>query len=112
LKIAGSSFGFTHSVSTIAKLKELFKKENHPKYGTTVSLALFPPGGEQEETKEAIKQSIKQFYLNNTHPSKGKTGKLSPQYGIGGSLVFCYNKNSNELIFPSINAARQHFKVR
>lgn len=102
LKVAGSSFGFTHSISTIAKLKELFKKENHPKFGTTTST----------ETKESIRQGIKDFYLNNIHPYKGKTGKLSPQYGIGGSLVFCYNKNNEELIFPSINAVRQHFKVR
>lgn len=102
LKIAGSSFGFTHSISTIIKLKELFRKENHPKYGTTPS----------PETIEAIKQGIKEFYLNNSHPYKGKTGKLSPQYGIGGSLVFCYNREHKELIFPSINASRQHFKVR
>ena len=39
-------------------------------------------------------------------------GILSPQYGIGGELVFCYSKTGKELIFPSINAARQHFKVR
>ena len=39
-------------------------------------------------------------------------GKFSPQYGIGGKLVFCYNKTDKELIFPSINAAKQHFKVR
>jgi group I intron endonuclease len=102
LKVAGSSFGFTHSISTIAKLKELFNKENHPKFGTTTS----------SETKESIRQGIKAFYLNNIHPYKGKTGKLSPQYGIGGSLVFCYNKDNEELMFPSINAARQHFKVR
>jgi hypothetical protein len=27
-------------------------------------------------------------------------------------LVFCYNKTGKEIIFPSINAAKQHFKVR
>ena len=102
LKISGSSFAFTHSINTIVKLKEQFKKENHPKYGSTISL----------ETKEAIKQGIKKFYFYNIHPYKGKTGKLSPQYDIGGSLVFCYNKENKELMFPSINAARQHFKVR
>lgn len=102
LKVAGSSFGFTHKISTIAKLKELFKKDNHPKFGTTTS----------SETKESIKREIKNFYLNNAHPYKGKKGVLSPQYGIGGSLVFCYTKDSKELMFPSINAARQHFKVR
>lgn len=102
LKVAGSSFGFTHKISTIAKLKELFKKNDHPKFGTTTSC----------ETKESIRQGIKNFYFNNTHPYKGKTGKLSPQYGIGGSLVFSYTKDNKELMFPSINAARQHFKVR
>lgn len=102
LKIAGSSFGFTHKISTILKLKERFKKENHPKYGSTLST----------DTKEAIRQGIKKFYLNNSHPYKGKTGKLSPQYGIGGTLVFCYNKHNKELMFLSINAARQFFKVR
>ncbi|TVY18657.1 hypothetical protein LARI1_G003921 [Lachnellula arida] len=93
LKIAGSSSGFRHSIETINKLKELFKKESHPKYGTVTSL----------ETKNAIAQSIKEFYLNR---------KFSPQYGIGGKSVFCYNKLGEELIFPSINGARQHFKVR
>jgi group I intron endonuclease len=102
LKVAGSSFGFTHKISTIAKLKELFKKSAHPKFGTTTSL----------ETKESIRQGIKNFYLNNIHPYKGEKGILSPQYGIGGSLVFCYTKCNKELMFPSINAARQHFKVR
>lgn len=102
LKIAGSSFGFSHSIETIIKLKQRFKKELYPKYGNTTS----------PETVEAIKQGIKKFYLNNTHPYKGKTGKLSPQHGIGGSFVFCYSIQDQELIFPSINAARQHFKVR
>lgn len=102
LKIAGSSSGFRHSIETINKLKKLFTKENHPKYGSVTS----------PETKKAISDSIKKFYLTNNHPSKGLKGKLSPQYGIGGDFVFCYNKKGEELIFPSINAARQHFKVR
>lgn len=102
MKIAGSSYGFTHSIHTIIKLKNRFKRELHPKHRSTRS----------PETVEAIKKGIKEFYLNNSHPYKGKTGKLSPQYGIGGSLVFCYNKENTELIFPSINATRQHFKVR
>ena len=102
LKVAGSSFGFTHSISTIIKLKELFRKENHPKFGSTTS----------QETKKAISEGVKEFYLSNHHPSKALKGKLSPQYGIGGAVVFCYSENNEELIFPSINAARQHFKVR
>ena len=102
LKVAGSSFGFRHSIDTIKKLKELFKKENHPKYGTVSS----------PETRKAIDQGIKEFYLTHSHSSKGLKGKLSQQYGIGGKSVFCYNQNGEELIFPSINGARQHFKVR
>ncbi len=102
LKVAGNSSGFRHSIDTIKKLKELFKKENHPKYGTVSS----------PETKKAIAQGIKEFYLTHSHPSKGLKGKLSQQYGIGGKSVFCYNQNGEELIFPSINGARQHFKVR
>jgi len=102
LKVAGSSFGFRHSIDTIRKLKELFKKESHPKYGTVSS----------PETRKAIAQAIKQFYLTHSDPSKGLKGKLSLQYGIGGKSVFCYNRNGGELIFPSINGARQHFRVR
>jgi len=102
LKIAGSSSGFRHSIETIKKLKELFKKESHPKYGTVSS----------PETRNAIAQGIKEFYLTHSHPSKGLKGKFSRQYGIGGKSVFCYDKNGKELIFPSVNGARQHFKVR
>jgi group I intron endonuclease len=107
LKIARSSLGLKHSMDTILKLKERFRKENHPKYGSKHSI----------ETKEAISLGIKEFYINNPHKYKGKKGKLSPQYGIGGNFVFCYNienkceVKARELIFPSINAARQYFEV-
>lgn len=102
LKIAGTSYGFRHKIETIVKLKELFKKENHPNFGKVSS----------SETRKSISEGIKKFYLNNSHSSKGLKGKLSPQYGIGGKFVFCYNKMGEELIFPSINGAKQHFKVR
>jgi hypothetical protein len=102
LSVAGNSFGFKHNFETINKLKEKLSKENHPKFGYETS----------SETKKAISEGIKNFYLTNSHSSKGLKGKLSAQYGIGGFFVFCYNKNSEELIFPSINAAKQHFKVR
>jgi hypothetical protein len=102
LKIAGSSSGFRHTIDTINKLKELLKKESHPKFGSVTS----------PETKKAISDGIKKFYLTHSHPTKGLKGKLSPQYGIGGDMVFCYNQNGEELIFPSINATRQHFQVR
>nr|YP_010564227.1 hypothetical protein OYW92_mgp13 [Epichloe bromicola]UYX62211.1 hypothetical protein [Epichloe bromicola] len=102
LTIAGNSSGYKHNIETINKLKEMFKKENHPKFGSTTSV----------ETREAISESIKIFYSNNSHPSKGLKGKLSPQYGIGGKFVFCYSETGKELIFPSINATKNHFKVR
>lgn len=102
LNIVGSSYGFKHKIETINKLKELFKKENNPNFWKVSS----------PETKKAISEGIKNFYINNTHPSKGLKGKLSPQYGIGGHSVFCYNKKGEELIFPSINSTRQYFKVR
>jgi len=102
LKIPGSSSGFRHSIDTINKLKQLFKKENHPKFGSKNSA----------ETNLAISKGIKEFYRNHEHYAKGKKGILSPQYGIGGQFVFCYNKTGKELIFPSINSAKQHYKVR
>ena len=102
LTVAGNSAGFKYSVETINKLKKILSGENHPNFGNITSF----------ETKRAISEAIKNFYLTNNHPSKGLKGILSPQYGIGGELVFCYSKTGKELIFPSINAARQHFKVR
>lgn len=102
LTVAGNSSGYKHSIETINKLKEKLSKENHPKFGSTVSV----------ETKQAISEGIKLYYSNNSHSRKGLKGILSPQYGIGGNLVFCYSKTGEELIFPSINAAKQHFKVR
>jgi len=107
LTVAGSSdyVGFKHSAETIANLKKMLSKENHPKFGYTTS----------SETKKAISEGIRNFYLTNSNPGfarKGLKGKLSAQYGIGGNFVFCYNKTNEELIFPSINAAKQHFKVR
>ena len=83
-------------------VKELFKKENHPKYGSVSSL----------ETRQALSDGIKEFYRTHTNPYKGVKGIHSPQYGIHGQFVFCYNKTGKELIFPSINGAKQYFKVR
>ena len=102
LKIAGNSSGFKHSEETIIKLKKTLSKENHPKFGYTTSA----------ETKKAISDANKEFYLTHSHPSKGLKGILSKQHGIGGKAVFCYNKTNKELVFPSLNAARQYFKIR
>lgn len=101
LKVAGNSLGLKHSEETIIKLKML-SKEKHPKFGYVTS----------PETKKAISDGNKEFYRTHNHPSKGLKGILSKQYGIGGQTVFCYNKADQELVFPSLNAARQHFKVR
>ena len=60
----------------------------------------------------AISQSLKKYYKLNSNKYKGLNGKLSPQYGIGGSAVYCFNKKDENLVFPSVNAARKHFKVR
>jgi hypothetical protein len=98
--LPGNSLGFEHSIETITKLKEMLRKENHPGYKTS------------SETKKAISEGIKNFYAKHGNPRKGLKGKLSAQYGIGGDFVFCYNRANEELVFPSINAARQHFKVR
>lgn len=102
LTVAGNSSGYKHSIETINKLREKLRKENHPKFGSTTSV----------ETKQAISEGIKLYYSINNHPRKGLKGNLSPQYGIGGKFVFCYSKTGEELIFPSINAAKQHFRVR
>ncbi|MDB5422513.1 MAG: endonuclease [Brevundimonas sp.] len=80
----------------------MLKDVNHPKYGSVSSA----------ETREAISKGVKEFYRTHTHKSKGLKGVFSPQYGIGGKFVFCYNEKGKELIFPSINGAKQHFKVR
>ena len=107
LTTAGSSSGFKHSIETINKLKEKLSKQNHPKFGSTTS----------DETKKSFIEGIRLFYATNSHTSKGLKGKLFLQYGIGGKFVFCYNESwprrgMEELVFPSINAAKQHFKVR
>jgi hypothetical protein len=100
--MGGSLSGFRHNIETINKLKEFFNKENHPKFDSVTP----------SETKKAIGDSIKKFYLTHTHLYKRLKVKLSPRYGIGGNFVFCYNQKGEELIFPSINATRQFFKIR
>lgn len=110
LKDARSSIGFNHSIETISRLKLMFSKEKHPKYGTTKRSAT-------TETRQAISNSLKEgapLYKTNSNPQlyRGLKGPLSPQYGIGGKSVFFYSESGKELIFPSINAAKQHFKCR
>lgn len=102
LSVAGNYSGYKHKIETINKLKELLSKENHPNLWKKTPI----------EVRKAISESIKKYYLENNHPVKGLKGELAPQYGIGGKFVFCYSKSGEELIFPSINGARQYFKVR
>jgi group I intron endonuclease len=102
LKIIGSYYGFRHSIDTINKLKDFFRKENHTKYGSKTSI----------ETRRAISKGIKEFYFYNTQPYKGLKGIISPHFGIRGFVFFFYNNNGNELNFPSINGAKNYFKVR
>jgi group I intron endonuclease len=102
LKIAGSSHGFKHKPETILKLQIKHSGKNHPRFGTNYS----------QEQRDLTSLNIKEFYKTHTHPTKGKKGALSPQYRIGGKSVHCYDSQNNYNYFPSINGARQHFKVR
>mgnify|MGYP003556127301 FL=1 len=43
---------------------------------------------------------------------KNKKGVLAPQYGINGIKIIMISELGERLEFPSINAARLHFKVR
>ena len=102
LKLAGSSQGFKHSPETIAKLKKMHAGKLHPRYGKKVS----------EEQKNLTSIALKNFFLEHIHHNKGKKGTLAPQFGIGGKILIMKNENGEVLTFPSINAARQHFRVR
>lgn len=107
LKSTNSSIGFKHTQETISKLQDMHKGNKHPRFGKIVS----------REQKELVSQKVKKFYENVAHPNKGKKGINAPQYGIGGSTVYCFKFSDNsdfsdKLIFPSINGARVYFKCR
>ncbi|KAF9818428.1 hypothetical protein IEO21_02777 [Rhodonia placenta] len=102
LKIAGSSQGFKHSPDTIAKLKKSAAGKLHPRFGSKAS----------EEQKLLTSLALKKYYKDHDHHSKGKKGKLSSQYGIGGTNIIMTNEFSETISFPSINSARFHFRVR
>ena len=102
LKIAGSSQGFKHSPETIAKLKKLHSGKLHPRFNTKAS----------EQQKILTSLALKKYLLEHGHHNKGKKGVLAPQYGIGGTKIIMKSENGEVLSFPSINAARQHFRVR
>ena len=102
LKLAGSSQGFKHSPYTIEKLKKIHSGKLHPRYGSNVS----------EEQKILTSLALKKYYEEHDHHSKGKRGKLSYQYGIGGIKINMINEFGDTISFPSINSARLHFRVR
>jgi group I intron endonuclease len=102
LKIAGSSQGFKHSPETIAKLKVMHAGKLHPRFNTNVL----------EQQKILTSLALKEHFLKHGHHNKGKKGVLAPQFGIGGTKIIMKSENGDILSFPSINAARQHFRVR
>jgi group I intron endonuclease len=102
LKLAGSSLGFKHSPETIAKLKLMHSGILHPRINKEVT----------EEQKKLTSLALKKYYRENEHHNKNKKGVLSPQFGIGGTKLIMTSENGDIIKFPSINAARQHFRIR
>lgn len=76
--------------------------ELHPRFGTKAD----------EEQKLLTSLALKKYYQEHVHHSKGKKGKLSTQYGIGGTKLIITNELGETISFPSINSARLHFRVR
>lgn len=74
----------------------------HPRFNRKVS--------EQQNLLTSL--ALQKYILEQGHHNKGKKGKLAPQYGIGGTKIIMKNENGEVLNFPSINATRQHFRVR
>lgn len=99
LKLAGSSQGFKHSPYTIAQLKKSQAGKLHPRFGSKAS----------EEQKLLTSLALKKYYKDHDPHSKGK---LSSQYGIGGTKIIMTNELNETISFPSINCARLHFRVR
>jgi cytochrome c oxidase subunit 1 len=102
LKLAGSSQGFKHSPETIAKLKKAHSGKLHPRFGSKAS----------DQQKLLTSLALKKYYDEHSHNSKGNKGKLSSQYGIGGTKIIMTNELNESVSFPSINSARLHFRVR
>jgi group I intron endonuclease len=102
LKLAGSSQGFKHSPDTIAKLKKMHAGKLHPRFGSKAS----------NDQKLLTSLALKKYYKEHVHHSKGKKGKLSYQYGIGGTKIIMNNDFGDTHSFSSINSARLYFRVR
>ena len=102
LKLAGSSQGFKHSPETIAYLKKIHTGKLHPRFGSKVS----------DQQKLLTSLQLRKYYETKDHHSKGKKGKLSSQYGKGGTKIIMISEFDESISFPSINSARLHFRVR
>lgn len=102
LKVAGLSQDFKHSPETIANLKKTHAGKLHPRFKKMVS----------NDQKRLTSLSLKKFYETHEHHAKGNKGKLSYQYGRGGTEIIMTNESNEVISFPSINSARIHFKVR
>lgn len=105
LKLAGSSQGFKHSPeSTLPPLvrKKIQAGKLHPRFGSKIS----------DQQKLLTSLQLKKYYKEQDHHSKGKKGKLSAQYGKGGTQIIMSSEFDETILFPSINSARLHFRVR
>ena len=98
--------GFKHSPENIAKLKKLHAGKLHPAQATRFNTK----ASEQQNLLTSL--ALKKYLLEHGHHNKGKKGKLAPQYGIGGTKIIMRSENGEVLSVPSINATRQHFRVR
>lgn len=56
--------------------------------------------------------ALKKYYEEHDHHGKGKKGKFSYQYGVGGTKITMTNQFDETRSFPSINSARLQFRVR
>nr|QRH18100.1 GIY endonuclease [Blastocladiella sp.] len=104
LTVAGNSSGFKHSEATKALLSKNLSRENHPMFGKNHS----------EATKNKISEGLNEYFKVNTNKYIGVTGQNSPQYGIGGTVVYVYDSTTGVFIqqFVSISEAQKFLKVR
>jgi hypothetical protein len=56
-------------------------------------------GRKSKETKKAISSALKERYSKFPHHNKGKSGKLSPQYGKGGKAIYVYDIETKDFLF-------------
>lgn len=83
-------------------LKKSHAGKRHPRFGSNAS--------DQQKILTSI--ALKKYYEDHDHHGKGKKGKLSSQYGIGGTKIIMTNEFDETISFPSINRARSQFRLR